>query len=103
MENSNQMNLTTPPWSGKPVKKWIRVLAWVWVVLLALFAPLAFWLAIRSGIAKEDIPGALAAIVGELYMTVLFAHVAFRGRAPMGWFPWDRSNVKRGKKGWDRR
>ncbi|WP_162926306.1 hypothetical protein [Teredinibacter purpureus] len=94
MENSNQTDLTRPPWSGQSVKKWIRVLAWVWVVLLVLFTPLAFWLAIQDGIVKENIPGVLAAIAGELYMTVLFAHVAFRGRAPVGWFPWDRSSIK---------
>jgi hypothetical protein len=79
-----------PPWSGQVVRKWIQVLAWIWMIILVLVAPLACWFALQDGIPKADILSVLGVVALELYMTILCAHVAFRGRAPKGWNPWDR-------------
>jgi hypothetical protein len=89
-----KIDFTIPPWSGQPVKMWIRFFAWVWVVLLVVMAPFVFWFVLQDGIYSEDILYLLGIVAGEVYMTMLFAHVAFRGRAPKGWFPWDRLSNK---------
>ncbi len=91
MDSSEKYDYKRPPWSGQSVKKWIRVLAWIWVILLALLGPVLIWLLVIDGIPKEDIMSVAGIVAGELYMTLLFAHVAFRGRAPKGWIPWDSS------------
>ena len=78
-----------PPWSNQPVKMWIRVLAWIWVILLVFLTAVLVWMIIPDKIPQEDILNVLGVVAGELYMTLLFAHVAIRGRAPAGWIPWD--------------
>jgi hypothetical protein len=85
-----KVDFKRPPWSGQVVKMWIRVLAWIWVIIVVMIAPFVFWFGFKEGISIEDIPFVLGVAAVEIYMTMLFAHVAFRGRAPIRWFPWDR-------------
>ena len=88
--NQNVRNIFAfPPWSGQPVRQWIRACAWVWVVIVALIMPLAVYLTWQDGgISKQYWLAATCFIFGEIYFTLLLLHVALKGVAPTTWAPW---------------
>ena len=90
------------PWKNQPVRPFVRILAWVFVIITLLT-----YLAIIVLIANDVIKGntllsdlsfvnsgflgffkAIFFLVGPIYFCVLFGHVAIKGRAPSTWLPW---------------
>ena len=89
MTGLERLNMRLPPWSEQPVRRWVRVLAWIWVALFVLVLPLAVFFTWQDGgIPREYwlFTGLFA--LGELYFTVLLYHVATKGFAPRTWLPW---------------
>jgi len=78
-----------PPWSGQPVRRWVRVLAWIFVILALMAGLIGMVLLLHgTGIAKEQLPMALLFLFGEIYFVAVLLHVIIKGTAPSSWLPW---------------
>jgi hypothetical protein len=89
MDGHNDNLSAKPPWSGQPVRLWVRILAWIFVIL-ALLAGIgaAVFITLEGGVPREDLPSLGLFLVGELYFVCLLAHVGIKGVAPTSWLPW---------------
>ncbi len=89
-QNSHKAySLQRPPWSGNAVRPWVRVLAGFFLACAALaFIGSVFMLVSEGGIPRQQWLAAAGIIAAELYLTIVFAHVALRGIAPKTWVPW---------------
>ena len=78
-----------PPWSGQPVRPWVRVLAWIFVILALLGGiGAAIFVTLEGGVPIEELPLLALFLAGELYFICLLAHVGIKGVAPTSWLPW---------------
>lgn len=89
MSESPRYSLQVPPWSGQPVRRWVRALAWLWIAIFVFIIPLAAFLIWHDGgIPRRYWLAAAAFACGEIYFTLLLLHVATKGHAPTTWIPW---------------
>ncbi|MGY0800162.1 hypothetical protein ACW7G0_14060 [Lysobacter sp. A286] len=78
-----------PPWSGQPVRPWIRFLAWTFVVLTLLAGiSAAVFITLEGGVPREQLPVLCLFVAGELYFVSLLSYVGVKGVAPSSWLPW---------------
>ena len=89
MDDTERYSWQNPPWSGQPVRIWVRALAWFWVALFLVVVPIAaFHTWQDGGVPREYWLKGLILLLGEFYFTILLFHIAAKGLAPKTWMPW---------------
>ena len=91
MDSTSQkaFSLQRPPWSGNAVRPWVRAMAWFFLACAVLaFVASAATLVSEGGLPRQQWLAVAGAIIAELYLSIVFAHVALRGMAPKTWVPW---------------
>lgn len=81
-------NLLQAPWSGQKLGVVSRILAWLFILCSSTTLSVFVYYSIKEGVPTEYLLYVLGAGVGMFYITILFAHVAIKGKAPNGWIPW---------------
>lgn len=77
-----------PPWKGERVKPFIRILAIIFIACACFALIGGLYYLVKDGIPKNMILEVVLLILLELYITILFSHVAITGRAPSTWYGW---------------
>jgi len=80
--------LTTAPWSGQKVGVIAKFLASVFVLCSFVALSAIVYYSFIEGVQKEHFLFVVGMSLGILYITILFGHVAIKGKAPKGWIPW---------------
>jgi drug/metabolite transporter superfamily protein YnfA len=81
--------LLRPPWSDQPLRRSVRVLAWLFVACGLVTIGLVIHVIILNGM-PPDLPLKVYVLFGGvLYMTALVLSSAIHGKAPHGWIPWE--------------
>ena len=77
-----EFSLQRPPWSGNTVRPWVRAMAWFFL-MCAVFALVSSVVRLVSegGLPLQDWLAVAGVILAELYLSIIFAHVAVRGAA----------------------
>lgn len=76
------------PWSNQKVGIFLRSLAWLFFICGIFFLFSAVYYSFKEGISTEQLLPMLSMVSGIAYLSLLFGHVAIKGRAPAGWLPW---------------
>src|SRR5262245_3124504 len=85
------MTLSKPFWANQPATKGQRAVLWFLFCFLASALALITWSAITThslGVIRHDGVGTVLIVAIDLYLCLLFLHIARTGKAPAGWAPW---------------
>jgi len=84
------VNLSQAPWADQKVGSFIRLLAWIFIVCGIISLLIIVYFSFVEGVSKEYIATFLLPVIGISYFSLLFGHVAIKGKAPSGWLPWKK-------------
>lgn len=84
------------PWSNQQVSLVVRVGAGFYVAVGLIACMIAAYFTWLEGIPHDMAPGIPAILIVLIYQLALFAHVAYHGRAPAGWVPFRKGDLRQG-------
>lgn len=89
MKKEHENLLLKAPWSGQKAGGVVRLFALVFVLCGIFTLGALAYFGFKDGVPQKYILFVLGMAIGVVYFTLLFGHVAVKGRAPFGWLPWN--------------